>query len=427
MRIYPEYVNIPPGYIAYYVSPGNKVEAEARLRETVSRHHRISKFNTMVIETSEAKLLGSIVARRINLGNYNTPAVIVLYGQYHDIDNFAFVQFVNVLLDITSFDTKELLEINAVSHVFNDGVRSCTRIITKLSECLLSPSEGALSDGAECLFTDAELDANMPDFNVYEPEDFETTTICQEKRCFNKSFEEDQALPLPKSRCIKKSQKSVINKVLSSVSSIFPSEEDKLQKAEERQRQEENALDRAQEIDKKECLDRITSVILDYVTRFHEMPPMEQLEDIIAGKIIIRNNGLSPIVVNRDMKVILPDYNELELRFTALTRALYILFLKHPEGIVLKEISDYKNELIDIYLLVKPGRKDKLMIRSIEDLCDPMGDSLRQKISMIKRSINNIILNPSIAGSYIIQGSKGYPYSINAVRICGVSLPAALN
>ena len=49
--------------------------------------------------------------------------------------------------------------------------------------------------------------------------------------------------------------------------------------------------------------------------------------------------------------ILLPDYNR-EFHFGAQVKALYILFLNHPEGIRIKEIADYKEEFTRIYFRV---------------------------------------------------------------------------
>ena len=46
--------------------------------------------------------------------------------------------------------------------------------------------------------------------------------------------------------------------------------------------------------------------------------------------------------------VLLPDYNR-SFYFTAQVKALYVLFLLHPEGILMKEFDDYKEQYRSLY------------------------------------------------------------------------------
>ncbi len=37
-----------------------------------------------------------------------------------------------------------------------------------------------------------------------------------------------------------------------------------------------------------------------------------------------------------------------------LVKTVYLLYLKHPEGIAFKQLPDYRQELIDIYKTLRP-------------------------------------------------------------------------
>ena len=47
-------------------------------------------------------------------------------------------------------------------------------------------------------------------------------------------------------------------------------------------------------------------------------------------------------MVNNDLKIVLPNYNEVEVKMPAMCRTIYILFLKHPEGIALRDIAGHR-------------------------------------------------------------------------------------
>ena len=189
---------------------------------------------------------------------------------------------------------------------------------------------------------------------------------------------------------------------------------------------DEDEINEALEFDQKQWLDRLSALVLEYVAANKSLPPDELINSVISGKLQInRDNELSPLVVNADMHIILPAYNELEIRMTPLARTVYILFLCHPEGIVLKNIGDYRDELRDIYLLVKPGADSMLADDYINELCFPGSDSLQQKLSLIKRSINRYIMPEKLAQSYHIIGARGKAYTIN-IPTEKITLPRAL-
>lgn len=179
------------------------------------------------------------------------------------------------------------------------------------------------------------------------------------------------------------------------------------------------------EYQKKEWIDRLTAMVLEYVVKFHEVPPMERINSIIRGRLQIGRSTLSPINVSGDMHIYLPTFNEIELRMTPLVRTVYILFLCHPEGIVLKDIADYREQLLEIYSMVKPGGDDEKARKNIDELCDPFSGSLNQKISRTREAVKRYVMVPDMAKSYMISGSKGKPYKI-ALDPNMISLPLSL-
>ncbi|MCQ2233865.1 MAG: hypothetical protein MJZ24_03870 [Paludibacteraceae bacterium] len=64
----------------------------------------------------------------------------------------------------------------------------------------------------------------------------------------------------------------------------------------------------------------------------------------ILCKIVDKNRTISRLVITKDLKIILPDYQDMEIRMEPINKALFLLFLRHEEGIRLKELSNHRNE-----------------------------------------------------------------------------------
>lgn len=190
---------------------------------------------------------------------------------------------------------------------------------------------------------------------------------------------------------------------------------------------EETEGERSLADERRRWEDAISALVLGYVSKFGEMPPTHEIERVIRGKLMINGTPgqLSRLVVNGDMKIVLPAYNEIELRMTPLVRTVYILFLCHPEGIRLKEIADYREELAEIYSMVKPGASERLAEESIESLVDPLSDSLRQKLSRSREAVRRYILDPEYVGHYLIEKMADGRHRIGLSADL-IQLPAAL-
>lgn len=96
---------------------------------------------------------------------------------------------------------------------------------------------------------------------------------------------------------------------------------------------------------------------------------------------------LSRLVITNDFSIRLADY-DLDIHMNrALSKAFYILFLRHPEGIRLKEIATYKDELQSIYKIISAREDLEKMKKSINSAIDLEHSSLLyQHISRANKS-----------------------------------------
>lgn len=180
------------------------------------------------------------------------------------------------------------------------------------------------------------------------------------------------------------------------------------------------------EAERKRALERIKREIVNYIAQYHE-DPKDLMTELLRGKVVVGQPGR--LLVNGDMKIVLPEYDEMEIDMPAMCRTIYILFMKNRklghDGIVLKNMDEYRDEIMDIYSLVKPGASDWRVKRSVENLCDPLSESLIQTISRINRCIRNVITDKRLAENYIIAGTRGEPYGI-ALESDFLELPRAV-
>jgi hypothetical protein len=105
-------------------------------------------------------------------------------------------------------------------------------------------------------------------------------------------------------------------------------------------------------------------------------------------------------------RIFLPDLDDEEIRLSPLQRAVYLLFLKHPEGIAFHDVSDYQDELEKLYSYTYTGGAVATMKKAVETIVINEDGKLSEVISKIKRKIITQ-LGAEMAENYIIQGDKG--------------------
>ena len=98
------------------------------------------------------------------------------------------------------------------------------------------------------------------------------------------------------------------------------------------------------------------------------------------------------------------------VRITRQKRIL-LLFLRHPEGIFLKDIYNYREELYGYYRHVSKSSDPEAISRSVQRLLDICNNELNINISRVNSAIN-AILDSQEADAYRIRGRAGQRKSI---------------
>lgn len=114
---------------------------------------------------------------------------------------------------------------------------------------------------------------------------------------------------------------------------------------------------------------------------------------------------MSRLTISKDCTILLADY-EKEVKMEPIVKAVYLLFLKHPEGIAFKYLPDYRKELADIYQKIKPFGLTERAIRSIEDVTNPLLNSINEKCSRVRAAFQSEV-DPTLLEQYIITGKSG--------------------
>lgn len=124
---------------------------------------------------------------------------------------------------------------------------------------------------------------------------------------------------------------------------------------------------------------------------------------------------LSRLIITREYRIFLPDYNNLEITMEPLPKAVYILFLNHPEGIRFKDLPSHRRELAQIYQNITKRSDYNSINRSLDAVLDPTKNSINEKCSRIKEAFLTHF-DESLAHHYYITGSSGSPKAITLDR-----------
>lgn len=116
--------------------------------------------------------------------------------------------------------------------------------------------------------------------------------------------------------------------------------------------------------------------------------------------------GASPVRITQGLRIFIGT-EELILR--PMAKTVLLLFLRHPEGIPLKHIADYREELSAYYRRVSRSLEPGAIERSIDRILDCFSNNLNVNISRINAAVRALVAEPS---PYQIGGAHGGSKSI---------------
>ena len=138
------------------------------------------------------------------------------------------------------------------------------------------------------------------------------------------------------------------------------------------------------------------------------VPLLEELR-IEAAK-----GRLSRLVITEDYRFILEDYHK-EVELQPVHKAVYLLFLAHPEGIEFKRLANYREELTRYYMATAKIMDKEKVIEGVNHLTDPLDNAINEKCSRIKKVF--LELMDEYTASYYIISSHTQKHIAGSSRI----------
>ena len=170
---------------------------------------------------------------------------------------------------------------------------------------------------------------------------------------------------------------------------------------------------------------RLTELLMaegrkDLLLKAIGVPLLEELR-IEAAK-----GKLSKLVITEDYRFVLADYNQ-EVELQPVHKAVYLLFLAHPEGIEFKKLSEYREELTGYYMATAKMMDKEKIIEGVDHLVNPLDNAINEKCSRIKKAF--LELMDEYRASYYIISSHTQKHIAGRVwyeRLKVITLPREL-
>lgn len=138
------------------------------------------------------------------------------------------------------------------------------------------------------------------------------------------------------------------------------------------------------------------------------VPLLEEL------RIEAARGRLSRLVITEDYRFVLEDYHK-EVELQPVHKAVYLLFLAHPEGIEFKRLAEYRDELLGYYMSTAKMMDKEKVIEGVDHLVDPLDNAINEKCSRIKKVF--LELMDEYTASYYIISSHTQKHVVGSSRI----------
>ena len=135
----------------------------------------------------------------------------------------------------------------------------------------------------------------------------------------------------------------------------------------------------------------------DLLLRAIGAPLLEEL------RIEVARAKLSRLLITKDYRFFLVDLGIREVELQPVHKAVYLLFLSHPEGIEFKRLGDYREELTRYYMATAKMLDKEKIIEGVEHLVNPLDNAINEKCSRIKKVFLEM-MDEYMASYYIISG-----------------------
>ena len=120
-------------------------------------------------------------------------------------------------------------------------------------------------------------------------------------------------------------------------------------------------------------------------------------------RIEAAKSRLSRMLITKDYRIILVDYDNKEVELQPVHKAVYLLFLTHPEGIEFKRLGEYREELMRYYMATAKLLDKEKIVEGVDHLVNPLDNAINEKCSRIKKVFIDM-MDEYTANYYIISG-----------------------
>ena len=153
----------------------------------------------------------------------------------------------------------------------------------------------------------------------------------------------------------------------------------------------------------------------DLLKEIYRIPDADYRKRLAEIEVLEGTDEGERIRVTKDYRILLPDRFDTEIRLRPLVKTVFLLFLRHPEGIRFGDLQAYRGEMLDLYRGITRRAGGPELEQSIDRLVDPRDNSIHEKAANLSATLSRYF-RPQELHAYALTGKAGAPKRIRLDR-----------
>jgi hypothetical protein len=142
---------------------------------------------------------------------------------------------------------------------------------------------------------------------------------------------------------------------------------------------------------------------------------IKRAKKLLGGRLLEASSEAPALVITRDYRIFMGKRSGPEIRMRPMTKAVFLLFLRHPEGIAFGQVGQYRAELEHFYRRVSRSGTNEEIGRSLDRVLDAASREVNVAASRAAEALAGM-LEEEYLPSYVIAGERGGPKRISLDR-----------
>ena len=142
---------------------------------------------------------------------------------------------------------------------------------------------------------------------------------------------------------------------------------------------------------------------------------IQRAKELLSGRLQEAPTEAPSLIITPDYRIFMGSRRGPEIRMRPMSKAVFLLFLRHPEGIAFGQIGRYKAELEGYYRRISRCGTNEEIGRCLDRVLNAASRDLSVAASRAAEALAGI-LEEEYLPSYVIAGERGGPKRISLDR-----------